>query len=109
MGVLKLFSSCNEKSTSPNPNKFNFEYEIIWDNWKKSTGYTLAIVNYSDCTTFDGRKLIIFKDDLPREEFDPHFLEDGNVIARFRPDIKGINLAIIFLNALTLEQTGKKL
>lgn len=104
MGVAIGFSRCSddytkESVTTPNPNKFNFK---ILD--KKIKGdYLLVHIIYPDCTTFDGKKLILFKgidfNDLSEmSEIDPHFLEDNNVAARFRCNTEGLHLANILLN-----------
>lgn len=95
MGI-KLFSSGDGydmyDNTSPNPNKFRFDILQIeaGENWD------IVLVEYPDCTTFDGQKLLlvvhgtITKD---MNELDPHFFEDSVIFARFKPDKKGLELA----------------
>jgi len=101
MGLNFLSSSSmlysKNDDTSPNPNKFNFEilkciYSI--DNYK------LILVHYPDCTTFNGEKLMIIKGLVNPNELDPHFLEDGKVIARFRPDFEGKTLGLAVMELL---------
>ncbi len=74
----------------PNPDPENFKIERIAD----VGSYVCALVYYPDCTNFEGRKLIVFEQTSQAEilglnNLDPHFEEDGNVIARFRPDDQG--------------------
>ena len=102
MGMKFMFScgsiqneSYNKNTkTSPNPNKYNFE---IKKELCKTNNHYLLLVNYPDCTTFNGDKLIIIKGELPDKELDPHFFENGNVIARFKPDKEGEELGILLM------------
>lgn len=60
--------------------------------------YLVVEVIYPDCINFEGRKILLMKntsfiDILQAKELDPHFYEDNNIIARFRPDKEGRRLA----------------
>lgn len=85
-----------EVNTTPNPNPYNFKIK-----WKSLVnGNTILLVNYPDCNTFDGNKLILMKGDHSKTKFsnlDPHFFESCNnyIIGRFRPDKEGKKLAIL--------------
>lgn len=53
-------------------------------------------VKYPHCTTFDGVKILVTRKFaiLPSsKELDPHFFEDGDIVARFIPDEEGETLA----------------
>lgn len=70
----------------------------VGKTWGK-TGYILAEIVYPNCTTFEGRKLILFEgvtlNWLKRQtSIDPHFIEDGHIIARFVPTKEGRRLAM---------------
>lgn len=87
--------------TAPNPNPYRFT--IL--GYEQYGRYLLAEIKYLDCTTFDGRKLIIFKDLTPlflelETYIDPHFFEDGNIVARFIPNKEGVKLARALLQSL---------
>lgn len=74
----------------PNPNPENFTIERV----QRAGSYVCALVHYPDATNFEGRKVIVFNDTTEEdvtgtEVLDPHFAEDGNIIARFRPDEEG--------------------
>jgi len=86
------FSSCQQNTVAPNPNKHNFKVM----GYIHGDVYDILIVHYPDCTTFDGLKILVVSHgsvDENTKELDPHFFEDGNVIARFIPTGEGINLA----------------
>ena len=79
--------------TTPNPNKYNFK---ILDVLSKIGDLVLLRVHYPDCTTFDGVKIIIIECDyfdVNMDILDPHFLDDNNVLARFRPSARGLSMA----------------
>jgi hypothetical protein len=60
-------------------------------------------VNYPNCTTFGGDKLLLLRGIWPMtmHKLDPHFFEgDHPVIARFKPDAAGEKLADICARSL---------
>jgi hypothetical protein len=84
--------------TAPNPDPENFRIERVLQ-----TGKLLgAMVLYPDCENFEGRKLMVFEG-LDEEELrertslDPHFTEEGEIIARFKPDEQGWQDAVSFM------------
>lgn len=86
--------------TAPNPNPFRFEIfsGADYDNC------CLLVVKYPDCTTFEGMKVLVldgcvanYKD---AKSLDPHFFENGDVIARFKPTKEGIEQAKKFAKDL---------
>lgn len=99
------FIQCNCKnkktkvktSTTPNPNpyKFNIEKYMIYGN------YILVKINYPDCTTFNGDKILVYENvtitDLQITDIlDPHFGDNEKYIypiAQFTPTKKGWELA----------------
>ena len=100
---LGMFSSGSDSynsnsNTSPNPNKYRFKINSITEG----THYDLIQVNYPDCTTFNGDKVLVVKKGsvgkIKTKELDPHFFEDGNVVARFKPTEDGIQLGLMLIN-----------
>jgi len=95
MGI-KLFSSGRSDCgvvypTDPNPSVF----KIV--SIQEFSEYTLVVVDYPNCTNFEGRKVLVMdmsaNDIMSMEKLDPHFIEGNNIIARFVPTKKGIRLA----------------
>lgn len=97
MGVFSMFSS-NSKDSGyrpppprlPNPDPKNFEVKRV----KQCGTYLVALVNYPDANNFEGDKVIVFRDltepeILEKETLDPHFLENGPILARFVPTDEG--------------------
>tara|TARA_B100000745_G_scaffold294080_1_gene236639 strand:- start:357 stop:719 length:363 start_codon:yes stop_codon:yes gene_type:complete len=89
--------------TSPNPNKYRFDIiseECLGD-------YLIAVVQYPDCTTYNGYKTSVYKGVNTLEgikELDPHFIENDNApIARFPGNDYGLNLARQFVESLLLQ------
>ena len=83
-----------DDDTTPNPNKFKFSIrnKILTEN-----DMVLLLVHYPDCTTYQGLKYILmdskyYSPDM--DELDPHFLEDNHILARFKPNKQGLDLAI---------------
>jgi hypothetical protein len=87
-------SYCPTSNTTPNPNRYVFTIEEKLEGEK----FDLYIVNYPHATTFKGKKVIVVKKGtVITDEFDPHFFENGNIIARFKPTVQGIALAKEFI------------
>ena len=98
---MKLFSSstdyCKSTITRPNPNKYRFNIKSI----EKGELFDLLLIEYPDCITYKGNKLLMVKKDsfkIDNKELDPHFFEDGIVIARFVPTTLGLSLARGLIN-----------
>lgn len=86
----------------PNPNPLNFKIERV----KQMGIYLGALVYYPDCTNFEGKKIIVLKGVTETElrnmrQLDPHFLEAGPIIARFRPDAQGWENALCLMRILS--------
>jgi len=58
-------------------------------------GNLIMLVNYPNCTTFKGFKLLLLKGEkYDKMRLDPHLLGDAHpVVARFEPNEKGWELA----------------
>lgn len=104
---LGLFRHWNEDDWSdplprnddpPNPDPTNFKIRKI----EKIGDYLWVLVNYPNCNTYGGNKILIFKGITIRRLkmygiLDPHFSESGlTPIARFRPDPEGVRLSFKF-------------
>lgn len=91
---------------SPNPNPKN--HKIV--NYLYEGRYLIVLINYPDCTNFEGNKILLFKDtyieDLQKQKggIDPHFSNNTDIhapIARFIPTLEGWEMAIKFVKSLT--------
>lgn len=97
---MKLFSdSPLLPRTQPDPRRFDIEYAHIMGP------YAVLVVRYPDATTFEGRKVLVYRDSLQnlkaRKELDPHFSEDSTgPIARFEPTTLGKEMAHAFVALL---------
>lgn len=91
--AIDLTSACALPDVNPNPYKFSI---IEREYHKDIRTMTIALVNYPNCTTFHGDKLLLIRGRLKENPtaLDPHFLDgDHPVIARFLPTEDGLNLA----------------
>lgn len=82
---------------NPNPQRF----EIL--RVAKQNNFLVVEVRYPDCTNYEGRKILLFKDNMTEEKLrrlsslDPHFMNDPKLaspIARFEPTSNGWEMAI---------------
>lgn len=88
----------------PNPKPDNFK--II--HAKQKGDYLIAIVQYPDCTNFEGTKLMVFcglteKELLEAKTLDPHFSDKTSKfspVARFRPTLSGWDAAELFTDVI---------
>jgi len=88
----------------PNPNPGN--YEIVKSAEKG--GYLIVLINYKDCTNYEGNKILVYKDVsfqslLDQKKIDPHFSENTDYyspIARFVPTEEGWDLAELLVDTL---------
>lgn len=107
---LPLFSShssdrpyTSAPTVAGNPNPRRFVIRKLVDQGK----YTIVDVNYPDATNFEGNKILVLEGISPEEVreldvLDPHFVEDGSVIARFAPTEQGWINAIYFVASATV-------
>lgn len=94
---LSPFKPSLGNSTAPNPDPKNFKILKTFE----LGGFTVAEVQYPGCTTFGGRKVLVYTEDSMELQsvtsLDPHFLESGlSPIARFPGDAQGWQDAIDF-------------
>lgn len=82
-----------EQKVDINPNPYNFKIKKT----KFVNGHTIALVNYPNCTTYNGDKLMLLRGIHKHlDKLDPHFLDDNHiVIARFIPKQFGWKMAEI--------------
>ena len=114
MGISPFSDSCGckcmQQPQAPNPNPYDFgilNYHTFWDKDDKKCLYLLATVHYPACTTYNGRKILVYENVTPEEllkrtTLDPHFLEDADLypIARFPANKKGMGNAFQFVRSL---------
>jgi len=90
-------SSSGVSAPAPNPNPD--KYEII--TVKEEGNVVMIELKYEDCTTYEGRKLLVYygvtvADLWKQGSLDPHFTDRADVIspvARLRPNALGWILA----------------
>lgn len=88
----------------PNPDPGN--YEIV--KAAEKGGYLIVLINYKDCTNYEGDKILVYKgvsfqDLLDQKKIDPHFSENKDYyspIARFVPTDEGWELAELLVDTL---------
>ena len=86
----------------PNPNNYYIQWHFQANN------YLIVMMNYSDCTNYEGNKILMFKgitiDMLKNQKvIDPHFsrnLKFYSPIARFEPTLEGWSMAVKFVKSL---------
>jgi len=67
---------------------------------------TVAEINYTGCTNYEGNKICVFEGITPtelrkRKEIDPHFADSKYApVARFKPDAQGWERACKFVKSL---------
>lgn len=101
MGARCFGSNAASYLTNPiNPNPKNF---TIVDSVSYGR-YTVCLINYPNCTNFEGDKILIVKDVDVKSllEIDPHFTKDGFVFARFEPTDEGWVTAAKFAFGLSI-------
>jgi len=89
----------------PNPDPHNYVINGI----EKFVGrFMILDVTYPDCTNYEGRKILLYKDvklrDLEEQgSIDPHFSDNKDFhspIARFEPTLDGLQMAFTLAKAL---------
>lgn len=95
--------ACGKKQPIPDPNRYSIK------RVHKEGDYLIIKINYPDCTTFEGNKILVYKgctivNLVEQGQIDPHFSENKEFlspIARFRPDDEGWMMAETFVKSLT--------
>jgi len=92
------------------PNSARFVIKSVAEYRKvTATGnYLLVVINYPDCTNFEGNKILVFENLSERElklmrNIDPHFFNDSRYktpIARFEPSRNGMRAAKDFCDMM---------
>lgn len=86
---MSFFSKCSCECTPQH--KYVFEKLLV------TNGYTLVQVKYIGATNYEGRKILLYKGNLP-DELDPHFCEHHkSPVARFEPTELGWELALCLM------------
>ena len=85
-----------DKRADPNPNNFKVLSAQCINN------YTLAVVQFPDCNSYQQNKVLVYEDDRRDDLWDakvcePHFTDEFlSPIARFQPTEEGRRLAEAF-------------
>lgn len=99
MGLFKMSCSSYERPISrPNPNPSN--YSIL--RCAEIKNHLVVEVRYYDCVTYEGRKILLYKDCSYsrlklQSSIDPHFSDAEHMLspfARFEPTEEGWQAAI---------------
>jgi hypothetical protein len=100
---MKLFSETSGTLTPlPNPNPIRFKVVRT----TQVGPHLVAKVNYPDCVTYDGDKILVFLDKTAAalrnlSKLDPHFSEhDWSPFARFAPTSEGMSAALLLAKNL---------
>jgi hypothetical protein len=85
---------------APNPNIFTIKQ--IHTHGK----YIIVLVNYPNCTNYEGNKICVYSNKKIRElvnsdYLDPHFDENDGPIARFEPTNRGWKMAVSFVKCIS--------
>lgn len=88
----------------PNPDPSN--YKILHS--ESIYPYLILVVQYPDCTNYEGRKVLLFKDvkleELKKQKLiDPHFSQNTQYhspIARFEPTGRGLKMAQVLAHSM---------
>jgi len=102
MGVIKHFSSdSRDFNYNPTPNPDPNKFKLVWH--ENINGYPVLLVNYPDCTNYEGDKILVYDRDfdinilLCTHRIDPHFYSaKDSPIARFEPTQRGWKMACSF-------------
>ena len=102
---MKLFSDSvwGTVDANPDPNNYKIKEHFTLGN------YLIVKINYPDATSFEGNKVLVFKDcslyQLKKQKtIDPHFCNNKKYhspIARFEPTKEGWRNAILFCGVAT--------
>lgn len=99
MGMFKkpsMTTSYKVDPVNPNPHKFTIK------RTQNINGLWITMVNYPNCTNFEGNKILVTTFDVKNKDFlDPHFNTDGGLVARFQPTKLGWELAVNFVKSLS--------
>lgn len=119
MGVIKLFSDSPTKdsggikhfsagtksdvSNYPAVNDLNYvdiyNYKVL--NCFVKGEWTVLKLNFPNCKSYNGDKLILLKgfklSELDPKKFDPHFLPENKIFARFLPTQEGMEAALDYI------------
>lgn len=96
VGVLNMVTGEATYKKLPNPDPNNFK---VIDH-KQYSNYLYVEVQYPDCTNFEGRKILVYRNMtvlqfMNMNTLDPHFQNDKtSPIARFAPTAQGRLLAM---------------
>ena len=90
----------------PNPDPHNFKLQKI----ERVGRFVIALVEYPDCTTFEGRKILVFENVSTSKlknakVIDPHFCDSKkhiSPVARFKPTNRGWEMACEFADMMSM-------
>lgn len=107
-GLVNL--STGYEKRKPNPNPHNFEIICI----DEVCGHSLVLLFYPDCTNYDGRKILFFRNignDIIKsmKSINPHFLKERGIypFARFEPTEAGARAAEKLAMVLSIDNNPK--
>lgn len=101
-----------KKKKYPNPDPKNFEIQ----DTVMINGFLIVLVNYPDCTNFEGNKILVYKNTtltslVKQGSLDPHFSSNSKFhspVARFEPTLEGWYMAECLCNNFIHGKTNNK-
>jgi len=85
-----------QNSVNPDPSSFKVK------KFYKFNGLFVSLVNYPNCTTFEGNKILVTNYDVREKiKLDPHFDNGSGLVARFEPTDTGWEAAVWFVTNVT--------
>ncbi len=97
MGLSLFKPSSGSVTTPPNPDPKNFKILAV-SIAKNKRSICVVEVNYPNCTTFEGNKILVYEAELAvfsnPSYLDPHFTETNRLLARFPATAEGLGDAL---------------
>lgn len=111
MGCFYALSSSSNSEphpTDPDPHIYHIKKMEVFGR------ITVLLVNYLNCTNYEGMKILVIKDyalskkHVPGhgphlQRLDPHFLEGGSLLARFAPTDDGWSSACLMASLISVD------
>lgn len=102
--MIGISSSLNLKLSKHTNACVEVEYKFLRVQCYPSNIFVFEI-QYSNCTNYEGRKILVLKvtmlELLQMKWIDPHFIENGPLLARFVPTEEGWSHANVYASQIS--------